>query len=48
MEKILDVATVTSKFQVTLTKPVREFLKIKEGDRIIFIQKDSEVVIRKA
>ena len=48
MEEILDVVTVTRRYQVTLTKPVREALNIKEGDRIVFIRKNDEIVIRKA
>ena len=48
MEKILDVVTVTRKYQITLTKAVREVLNIKEGDRIVFIRKNDEIVIRKA
>lgn len=47
-EKILDVSSVTQKFQVTLTKPVREKLNLKAGDRIVFVEKDGEIVIRKA
>ena len=48
MEKILDVVTVTRKYQITLTKAVREVLNIKEGDRIVFIRKNGEIIIRKA
>ncbi|MBO8181500.1 MAG: AbrB/MazE/SpoVT family DNA-binding domain-containing protein [Archaeoglobus sp.] len=47
MEKMLDIVVVTRKFQITLTKEVRNKLKIKEGDRIVFVDKDGEIVIRK-
>ena len=47
-EEILDVATVSSKYQVTLTKPIREILGLKAGDRIVFVKKNNEVIIRKA
>lgn len=47
-ERILDVATLSSKFQVTLTKPVREKLGLQAGDRVVFVEKDGEIVIRKA
>lgn len=30
-------ATVTSKGQVTIPKPIREFLRLKAGDRIDFV-----------
>ncbi len=48
MERVLDVVKVTRKYQITLTKDVREKLKVKEGDKIMFIEKDGEIVIRKA
>lgn len=44
----MDVATLSSKFQVTITKPIREKMGLKAGDRIVFIEKDREIVIRKA
>jgi len=47
-ETILDVATLSSKFQVTVTKPIRKILGLKAGDRIVFIKKNGEIVIRKA
>ncbi len=47
MEEMLDIVVVTRKFQVTLTKEVRNRLEIKEGDRIVFVEKDGEIVIRK-
>jgi AbrB family looped-hinge helix DNA binding protein len=47
MERMLDIVTVIRKFQVTITKDVREKLKIKEGDKIVFVEKGGEIVIRK-
>ena len=47
-EEILDITTVTTRYQITLTKPVRKFLEVELGDRIIFIRKGNEVIIRKA
>ena len=46
-EKMIDIVVVTRKFQITLTKDVREKLKVKEGDKIVFIEKDGEILIRK-
>jgi len=48
MERVLDVVKITRKFQITLTKDIRERLKVKEGDKIIFIEKNGEIIIRKA
>ena len=42
------LATLSSKFQVTITKPIIEKLKLKAGDRIVFIKKNGEIVIIKA
>ncbi|RLI74791.1 AbrB/MazE/SpoVT family DNA-binding domain-containing protein [Archaeoglobales archaeon] len=47
MEKMLDIVVVTRKFQITLTKEVRNKLNVKEGDKIIFVEKDGEILIRK-
>ena len=41
------LATVTSKGQLVIPKPVREHLKIKPGDKVDFVIKESgEVVVR--
>ena len=43
----MPVATVTTKGQVTLPKPVRDHLKIETGDRLSFVvQPDGSVVVR--
>jgi len=42
------LAKVSSKFQVTIPKEVRERLGLKEGDYVAFIIRDDEVVIKKA
>jgi len=46
-EKIIDVVVVTRKYQITLTRDVRIRLKIKEGDKVVFIEKNGEIIIRK-
>ena len=46
--KILAVTKISSKNLVTIPKEVRLILGVKEGDRIAFILKDGEVIIRKA
>ena len=48
-EKILDVTSVSGRFQTTLPKTVREILKIEgETDRIVWILSDGEIKVRKA
>ncbi|MHA1362867.1 MAG: AbrB/MazE/SpoVT family DNA-binding domain-containing protein [Candidatus Freyarchaeota archaeon] len=35
----MEIAKLSSKFQVTLPKKVREDLKAKKGDRILFVKR---------
>lgn len=39
-------ASLTSKGQVTIPKPIRELLKVKTGDRLDFVVEGNRVVIR--
>ena len=41
----MDLAKVTSKGQVTIPAGIRKKLNLKEGDKVIFIEKDGQVVI---
>jgi len=43
-----EVAKVTSKGQVTIPKAVRDKLRLKEGDRVIFMEADGKIVIENA
>lgn len=48
---IIGLAKVTSQGQVTIPKTVRDKLKLKEGDKVLFIQGDehqSDVFIVKS
>jgi|Deesub1362B_J571_1020462.scaffolds.fasta_scaffold00016_21 AbrB family looped-hinge helix DNA binding protein len=47
-ETILDIAKLSKKSQITIPKIVRFKLDLDPGDRIVFIEKDGEVFIRKA
>ena len=47
-EVVLATATLSSKNQITLPKRVREKLGLKPNDTIVFIEKDGEIVIRRA
>ena len=42
----MESAKVTAKGQVTIPKSIREFLEIKEGSKILFIQKGNDVIIK--
>lgn len=42
----MELAKVTTKGQVTIPKPIREMLGLKEGSKILFIQKGQDIVIQ--
>lgn len=42
------VSPVSEKGQVTIPKEIRESLKLKKGDRVVFLEADDKVIIRKA
>ena len=48
MPHIHETATVTSKGQITLPKPIRQALGISVGERIAFDLKGTEVIVSKA
>ena len=39
---------MSEKGQVTIPKEIRDALKLKKGDRVVFLDKDDQVVLRKA
>jgi AbrB family looped-hinge helix DNA binding protein len=49
MERVKFTTTITSKFQVTIPKKIRELLDVKEGDKLIFkVNEKGEIIIKKA
>ncbi len=42
------ISPVSEKGQVTIPKAIRNALKLKRGDLVVFLDRDSEVVLRKA
>lgn len=44
----MEVSRVTSKGQITIPKAVRDRLKLTEGDKVAFIEKDGNIVITKS
>ncbi len=42
----MELAKVTTKGQITIPKPIRELLELKEGSKILFIQKGNDIVIQ--
>ena len=48
MERNIYAGVVTSKGQVTVPKPIRERLGLKQGDRIEFVAESGRTVVRRA
>ena len=42
----MELAKVTTKGQITIPKAIRELLNLKEGSKIIFIQKGNDIIIK--
>lgn len=42
------IARVTAKGQITIPKPVRHALDLEEGDRVVFVEEDGKMVLKKA
>jgi len=45
MPKAIGASKVTSKFQVTIPEAVREKLKVKVGDTLIFAEENGKIII---
>lgn len=41
----VDIAKVMSKGQVTIPKNIREKLNLKEGDKVVFIERNGHMII---
>ncbi len=42
----MELAKVTTKGQITIPKSIREILNLKEGSKILFIQKGDDIIIK--
>jgi len=45
--EVVGKSTVTGRFQLTLPKHVREFLKANNGDLIVFIKDQDQILIKR-
>jgi len=45
--KTLGNSKLSSKFQVTIPRTVREFLELEAGDLILFIRDNEDVLVKK-
>ena len=42
----MELAKVTTKGQITIPKSIRDLLNLKEGSKVIFMQKGNDIVIQ--
>jgi len=42
----MTLAKITSKGQTTIPKEIRDYLQLAPGDRVMFMQRDGEVILR--
>lgn len=44
----MELAKITSKGQITIPAPIRKLLGVKDGDKVLFVQEGSKVVMMNA
>ncbi|HYB04304.1 MAG TPA: AbrB/MazE/SpoVT family DNA-binding domain-containing protein [Nitrososphaerales archaeon] len=42
------VSSISEKGQVTIPKEIRDALQLKAGDKVVFIERANEILVRKA
>jgi len=47
MEKILGLSKLSAKYQVTIPKDARERFNLHVGDRILFVEEDGKLILKK-
>ena len=47
MEKLEDIAKVSSKGQIVIPKEIRERLGVQPGERLLVMTRDKEIILRK-
>lgn len=48
MQEEVGMSSVNEKGQVTIPKEIRDLLQLKPGDKVVFIERDNEIVVHKA
>jgi AbrB family looped-hinge helix DNA binding protein len=44
---MIAMVTISSKYQITLPSKVREKMKLKAGDKVVFVEEDDKYVMMK-
>jgi len=47
-EKVMELAKVTLRGQITIPAAIRRKLKIREGDKVVFVEKDGRIFVENA
>lgn len=47
-KEMLGMSTITYKFQITIPKKVRERFKLEEGNTIVFVEDDGNLIVKKS
>lgn len=47
-EKVMEIAKVTSRGQITLPLAIRKKLEVQEGDKVIFYEENGRIVVENA
>jgi AbrB family looped-hinge helix DNA binding protein len=45
--EVVGKSTITGKFQITLPKPVREFLDVDSGDFLVFVKDQDTITVKR-
>ncbi len=48
MTEVVDVSPVSEKGQITIPKEIRDLLNVKPGDKIAFVSKGADIIVKKA
>lgn len=48
MQEEVGISSISEKGQVTIPKEIRDILQLKAGDKVIFVERDNEIVVHKA
>ena len=48
MQEEVGISSISEKGQVTIPKEIRDILQLKSGDKVIFLERDNEIIVHKA
>jgi len=46
MGQIVGASKITARYQVTIPEKVREFMKIEEGQTLVFVDEDGKIILK--